>query len=273
MRIAVRTLSKFTLVCRPQLLVCFLALPLSSTAFAQGTAAQAAAQPGIAGLVATAFSGLLTVHKVQLSGEATYFAGGLKDSGTASLTAADDGSSQMQLVLSDTGRITEAQTGTGSSARCQWSGGDGVSHSVDVANCWRPALWFLPALSLQPSLLSKSTEQTFADLGQTTVGSGTAVYRGLQGQIVPSGASLSKPTVTDRIKRSTVNLGLDPKSYLPAVLAYSVHPNNGAPISIAIEVHYSDYRTVAGAQIPFHIERYVNGSLQLDIIVSSATID
>jgi hypothetical protein len=61
---------------------------------------------------------------------------------------------------------------------------------------------------------------------------------------------------------------------LPAVLAYTVHPDNGAQgVTIAIEVHYSDYRTVNGVQVPFLIQRYVNGSLQLEISVSSAQIN
>lgn len=72
---------------------------------------------------------------------------------------------------------------------------------------------------------------------------------------------------------STTDIGLDTVSLLPAVLAYSVHPDNGAPVSIAIEIHYSDYRTVSGVQIPFHIQRYVNGFLQLDILVSSAAVN
>jgi hypothetical protein len=57
------------------------------------------------------------------------------------------------------------------------------------------------------------------------------------------------------------------------VLAYSIHPDNGAPVAIAIEVHYSDYHAVNGVQIPFLIQRYVNGALQLEIQVSSAQIN
>ncbi len=56
------------------------------------------------------------------------------------------------------------------------------------------------------------------------------------------------------------------------VLAYSVQPDKGPATKIAIEIRYSDYRAVNGATIPFHIQRYVNGSLQLDIQISSAQI-
>jgi hypothetical protein len=66
---------------------------------------------------------------------------------------------------------------------------------------------------------------------------------------------------------------LDTVTLLPAVLTYSLHPDNGAQFEIAVEVHYSDYRAVNGVHIPFLIQRYVNGSLQLEIRVSSAEIN
>jgi hypothetical protein len=66
---------------------------------------------------------------------------------------------------------------------------------------------------------------------------------------------------------------VDPVSFLPAVLSYSIRPDNGAPISIAIEIHYSNYQAINGVQIPFTIQRYVNGSLQLEVDVTSAQVN
>jgi hypothetical protein len=86
-----------------------------------------------------------------------------------------------------------------------------------------------------------------------------------------SGASAS--VTADVAKWSKTDIYLNPTSLLPAVLAYSVRPDNGAPTAIAIEVHYSNYRTVNGIQIPFTIQRYVNGALQLEIQVSAAQIN
>lgn len=217
----------------------------------------------------TAFSNGQIVRQVQLTGTATWHAGSLEDSGTVSLTASTDGSSQMQLVLGTTGAKSETQTGAGSDASCQWAGADGVAHQIASDNCWRPAVWFLPTLSLQRSLLPDYLES--ADLGMGTVGSGTASYRHLQSQLVFTG--LPAKMTTDITHQSTTNLGLDPVSLLPAVLTYSVHPDSGAQVPITIEVRYSDYRATNGAQIPFHIQRYVNGSLQLDILVSSAQVN
>jgi hypothetical protein len=263
--------------CPPRPLLAIAIIALLSLAFPLRSVAQGAppaspltanASSALAQLYA-AFSGSHAVHSVALSGEATWYAGSLEDSGPITLTAADNGSAQMQMDLAATGQITESQTGLGSGAQCYWSGKDGVVHSVDAGDCWRPALWFLPPLFLQPSVLSN--EQLLVDLGAGTVGTGETVYHHVQGQIVPSAASTPSRGLRALAQRTTADIGLDPTSSLPVVLVYSVHPNGGAHIPVSIEIHYSDYRAVAGVQIPFHIERYVNGSLQLDIQLSAAS--
>jgi hypothetical protein len=219
--------------------------------------------------LSTAFSGGNPVHQVQLTGNASWHAGSLNDTGSATLSAATTGSSQLQLSLSSSGTRIEAESGLGTNLACTWSGEDAVAHTIDPGNCWRPVVWFLPPLSLQPSLLPSYLGAV--DLGSGTVGFGTATYRHLQGELVFP--NLTSTVASDIMQRSTADLGLDPASFLPVVLSYSIRPDNGAPIPIAIEIHYSNYQAVNGVQIPFTIQRYVNGSLQLEISVSSAQVN
>lgn len=219
--------------------------------------------------LSTAFSGGNVVNQVQLTGTASWHAGSLNDTGSASLSAATTGSSQLQISFSSSGARTEAQSGQGTNLACTWSGEDGVTHTIDPGNCWRPVLWFLPPLSLQPSLLPSYLGAV--DLGTSTVGFGAATYRHLQTDLVLP--SLSTSLAGDIMRRSTADLGLDPTTRLPAVLAYSIRPDNGAPIPIAIEIHYSNYQAISGVQIPFTIQRYVNGSLQLEVDVSAAQVN
>jgi len=240
-----------------------LAVPAQQTT-PQGTNAYA-----LLSQLTAAFSRGQLVQQVQLSGTATWYAGSQEDSGSVNLTASTDGSSQMQLSLDHTGQRTETETGVGSSAVCQWAGPDGVAHQADARNCWKPALWFLPAMSLQSSRLS--TYLGLTDLGSGTVGNSPSIYRHLQGRLIFN--SFSAAHTADIARESTTDFGLDPVSLLPSVLAYSVHPDNGAATTIAIEIHYSDYRLVDRVQIPFHIQRYVNGALQLDIVVRSAQVN
>ena len=241
-------------------------------AIAQGTTTQGASSGNVLGLLSTTFSGGNPVQQVQLSGNAIWYAGSLEDTGTVTLTASAGGSSQMQLLLAATGQRTETQTGTGLNTSCQWAGADGVAHQVDFGNCWKSAQWFLPALSLYPASLPSNL--SIVDLGMnmiSTTGSDTNVYRHLQSQLVIS--SLPSNVAAIVAQNNTADLGLNPASLLPTIYAYSVHPDNGAQTLIAIEIHYSDYHTVNGVKIPFTIQRYVNGALQLHISVNSAQIN
>ena len=223
----------------------------------------------VLGDLSTAFSVGKTIQNVRISGYASWYAGSLEDSGTVTLTASADGSSQMQLLLGGSGKRTETQAGVGSNATCSWAGADGITHEVRSGSCWRPVLWFLPALSLQTSSLSGSLR--VVDLGMGTVGGSTNIHRHLQSQITLS--DVPDALATDVMQQSKTEIGLDPISHLPTTLTYSVRPDSGAQVAIAIEVHYSDYRTVDGVQIPFLIQRYVNGSLQLEIHINSAEIN
>jgi hypothetical protein len=251
---------------------CLLMSPTLSSGASSG--ATAAASTGVSaslllGLLSTAFSGGKVVHQVQLTGSATWHAGSLNDTGTATLSGATTGASQLQLSLSSSGVRTEGQSGQGSDQSCTWSSEDGAVHSIDPASCWRPLFWFLPPLSLQPSLLPNYLGTV--DMGTGTVGFAKGIYRHLQSQLVLP--NLTTALAGKIMQVSTTDLGLDPASFLPAVLTYSVRPDSGAFTPIAIEIHYSNYQPISGVEIPFTIQRYVNGSLQLEITVSSAQVN
>ena len=78
--------------------------------------------------LSTAFSGGNVVHQVQLTGTANWHVGNLEDTGTATLSAATNGSSELQLSLSASGKRTETQTGQGSDLTCTWAGDDAATH-------------------------------------------------------------------------------------------------------------------------------------------------
>jgi len=60
---------------------------------------------------------------------------------------------------------------------------------------------------------------------------------------------------------------------LPTSMRYTVTADDGSAARISIEVRYSQYQKASGAMIPFRIERFVNGALQLDVQISSAQIN
>jgi hypothetical protein len=250
---------------RLRLLVLFAWMP----AYALGQAIQAQNASTVLAQMSQAVSSGRVIQNVKMSGSATWYVGDSEDSGTVDLSASNTGVSQMTLSLATNGQRTETQNGAGPTAICQWAGKDGVVHAVDRNNCWKANLWFYPALSLQVSALPNYLG--VADLGTDPVGSSAENYRHIQSQLVFADIPLG--ITTDVMRQSAADLGLDPISFLPAILAYAVRPDSGAEISIPMEVHYSDYRTVNGVQVPFLIQRYVNGTLQLEIHLSSAEIN
>ncbi|MGB6192177.1 MAG: hypothetical protein WBF42_06910 [Terracidiphilus sp.] len=239
-------------------------------AFSVLAAAQSAIpNAGLSALVQmeAAFSGGRSVDAIQLSGNANWYSGTFEDSGSATLLASSSGMSQMQLSLGSLGQRIETQSGVGQDTMCSWSGNDNVQHSTTSGACWNAALWFMPALTLQQA--SSAGTVGILDLGVGSVGSSDTSYRHLRTQLIPA----VSPVPAETVQQSTVDLGLDKHSMLPSVLSYSTPPDNGAPITLSVEIRYSDYRTIDGVNIPFHIQRFVNGALQLEITISSAQIN
>ena len=66
---------------------------------------------------------------------------------------------------------------------------------------------------------------------------------------------------------------LDPQTLLPLVITFNEHPDADSMTDIAVQVLFSDYRSANGATVPFHIQRFVNNTLILDIQLASSTIN
>jgi len=116
-------------------------------------------------------------------------------------------------------------------------------------------------------------------LGGTTPASTTVAFAGtsiLNGQSlldIRKSSTFVSPHSADLLARnSTVDLLLDPGTFLPTALTFATHPDADANRQIPVTVQFSDYRTISGVSIPFHIQKFMNGTLMLDVTVSSATI-
>lgn len=210
-----------------------------------------------------AFSQGKPVSSVTLAGTADWIAGSDKGSGTATLTASADGSYSVQLQL-DSGSHMEEQTSFASGPTCSYSGKDAVVHLSAGHNCMNNLAWFIPGVSLfggkQP--ISVSALLTAEDNSSQPV-------LHLRQQLTPID-SLDARTRQLLTHLSTIDLYLDPVSFLPAILDYKIHSDRNAAVDIPVQVLFTNYQTVNGVRIPFRIRRYVDGTLQLDLVVSSA---
>lgn len=247
-----------------RLLPCLvLFLPLSSKAPAQTSIPTVDATSTVA-RASQAFSAGKPVTSVEMTGRAEWTAGSTKDSGPVKLTANVNGENRAEFDLSEGTRV-ESQSALTEDRICTWSGKDGVPHNAASSNCWIATVWFLPHLALQsamqPSLLAMSSSD------------GSHIRH--QVVVAADAASQSKETgdVPALIQRwSKTDLILDSATSLPASLKYIIHPDASSSVDIQVEVRYSNYQNVSGVEIPMHIERYVNGSLQLSIDINSAVI-
>ncbi len=216
-----------------------------------------------------AFSAGKPVTSVVMTGTAQWFAGSQKDSGPVKMSANVNGENSIELDLGG-GTGIETQSAITDDRTCTWSGKDGVSHDMASSNCWTATIWFLPHLALQatgqPTNLSVQYQAASASATQ-----GSVPHLQHQLTVAPGKTSAA---VTALIRAwSRTDLALDSATFLPSVLKYSIHPDSNSSVNLQVEVRYSNYQNVSGVELPMHIERYVNGSLQLSIDVASATVN
>lgn len=250
--------------CFPLLVLCsFIQLPVS----AQTPPPPPTTASTVLSQMATVFSSGQVIHSIQLSGNATFYAGSLHDSGTATLIASADGSSQLKLALAS-GTRTETQTPADTTRSCQWSGVDGVAHDGSNASCWNPVVWYLPQITLQPSAFSPFLGTNYEGLQSTTTFGPCQV---IMSQVIPTSSVAKGPAATQIQNFSSATLFIDATGFYPRGLLYELLSDSGSR-RIAVEARYTNYRSISGVLVPTHIERYLNGSLQLAMDITQVSI-
>jgi hypothetical protein len=209
-----------------------------------------------------AMTGPSAITDVTLTGNVTRILGSDQQTGTAKLLAKGFAESRIDLTLSG-GARSEIRNASGGPNVGNWLGPDGVPHPIAVHNCFTDASWFFPVLG---SLAAAATNSNVV-----------LKYVGQEGQQQMSFQHIQAYTYNPYLQAvqalSVMDFYLDAKTLLPSIVMFNEHPDNDQSVDIAVQVIFSDYRNVNGAQIPFHIQRYVNDSLMLDVQITSATIN
>jgi hypothetical protein len=233
----------------------------SSTAVAQNPAAVILAARSVALL-----SGGIPIADVTLTGTATRIAGSDTGSGTVTLKALGAASSRMDLSLSD-GSFSEIRTSANSAPQGQWLAPNGAYNSMVLHNCYTDAAWFFPALTV----LSQASNP---NLSITYVGQESKNGITVQHLQFAHSSGVQVPGFGDPLlSLSSTDVYLDSSSLLPVALAFNIHPDNNALKNIPVEVIFSSYQTVTGVRIPFRIQKFLNGSLFLDMTIQTATVN
>jgi hypothetical protein len=214
----------------------------------------------------TALTGGATISDVTLTGNATWIAGSDNETGPATLYAKGAAESRSDLNLT-AGMRTDIRNDTAGFPQGASSVSGGALQAWALHNCWINASWFFPALSF----LSTTSDPTlvFSYIGLETRGNGNVqhiqVYRYLSGQ------KANTISLTQQV--STMDVYLDANSLLPVAYVFNTHPDDDATTNIAVEADFSNYQSVGGVQVPFHIQKLIQGSLAVDITVTGATVN
>ncbi len=204
-----------------------------------------------------ALSASTPTSDVTLTGSAHYIVGGDDETGTATLKAMA-GASRIDLNLSSGPRSEVVNTSA--SPAGTWSGPDGVSHAMAFHNLLTAPVWFFPAYSI--------THALSAGYVATYVGHETR-----EGQAVEHVTISQTSTLQTMAHLSQMDFFLDSTTFLPVAVTFNIHPDNNALLDIPIEVRFSDYRAVNGVQIPFHVQKFLNNGLILDLQFTTAVLN
>jgi len=213
-----------------------------------------------------ALTGSVTLSDVTLIGTARRIAGSDDETGTAVLKARSTGASRADLSL-PSGKRTEIVDTSVTPPAGTWSAPDGVSHAVAFHNVLPGSAWFFPAFTISLGLSASGYVTTY-------VGPETHNGQAVQHISLHQSAPFPNPPRGATFEHLTqIDLFLDSTTLLPSAICFNTHPDNNELLDIPIEIRFSDYRPVSAAQVPFHIQRYLNNGLILDFQADSVTFN
>lgn len=212
-----------------------------------------------------ALTGGQPVTDITLSGTARRIAGSDDESGEATYKAIS-GANRLDLNLSG-GPRTEIANSTADRPVGSWSGPDGLSHPIAFHNLLTEPASLFPAFAIARRLSALGYVVTY-------VGQETRADQVVQHVAVSTTSPIPDAPDAPTFQHLTqVDFFFDSATFLPAAIVFNTHPDSHMGLDIPIEIRFSDYRSVSGAQVPFHIQKYLNNTLFLDLQFQSATLN
>jgi hypothetical protein len=216
---------------------------------------------------AAALSGSAPVSDVTLTGNAQSIAGSDNETGTVVLKAMAAGESRMDLTLSGGNRSEIRSIDANGNLLGAWSGTDGIQHAISYHNLLTDSSWFFPMLTLNRLLNNMGVVATY--VGQEILNGQPVLH--ISSSQPP--ASLTGQNAALLQHLTQMDFFLDPTTLLPVALSFTTHPDNNALLDISVQIQFSNYQNIGGIQVPFHVQKFLNGGLSLDLQVQAATLN
>jgi len=246
------------------ILLAGISLALQSTAQSVAAPASDAQAILVANEAQLALTGGTPVSDTVMNANSQWVAGGTRESGTATLKAKGMAQGLMDISGGTVKRREIRNDINGPDGR--WAGTDGVAHAVAPHNCWGPAAWFSPHAVVRMMSDPKVVLRYF---GQEMRNGIVVDHIQMRRPSTAKNAQLAR----DLEKLSIVEIFLDVTSHLPVAVIFNTHPDDDYGRDIPNEVRFSDYRSVSGVMVPFHIQRWMQGMLNTELTVTTATIN
>jgi hypothetical protein len=205
-----------------------------------------------------------SIADVTLTGTAQWIAGSEDESGTVTYKGLNS-AYRLDMTFRN-GSRSEMMSLSNGIFQGTWIGLDGVSHSMASHNMMNSPGWF-PLFVITSFLSSSSSELVY--VGQESKEGVSSIH--LQSRQVSADISVGSAFSAQR--QTVADVYLDATTLMPVSYLYTSHPDNNIYRDVPTEVRYSNYRTFGGSQIPFRVQKFMNGTLVLDLQFQSATLN
>jgi len=251
-------------VMRPPLSFAIASLFLVSTVIAQSSTNSPQAAVSTLHGAMSALVGKSVINDVTLTGTVEWIAGSEDETGTVTYKGLS-GAYRLDMTFRN-GTRSEVVSPVDGLPAGNWIGLDGVSHPIANHNLMSDAGWF-PTFALGSLISSSNTVLTY--VGQETRNGSSVIHISASQQF----PNLSGDTSSHMEHLTQVDVYLDPTTLLPVSYLFDSHPDNNALLDIPTEIRYSDYQAFGGAQIPLHVQKYINNTLTIDLQFQNASFN
>lgn len=212
-----------------------------------------------------ALVGSTNVSDVTLSGSANWIAGSDNESGSVTLKATAIGQGRIDLSLSG-GQRSEVVDASQQAPTGSWCGPDGVWHAAAGHNLLSDPTWFFPTFLIRRALASTGYAISAMDT-ETQDGVSVEHVTIYQSSALVARQATGIPTL------GQIDLYLDASTFLPTSISFNAHPDTDAKVDIPIQIKFSNYQTVQGIAVPYHIQKYIQNGLALDVTVTGVQLN
>lgn len=204
------------------------------------------------------------IQDITLEGSVDCIAGSTHESGKITLKAAQGGFTSMTFSL-PSGVHKEVRSQSSGQRAGAWFDGTTTRNYP-----WQTLLiepyWFAPEIFMS----AVSNEKRWVVANSTNGSSGGRQWLHLS---INTNSPPGLPAPRDIVKFTTQDVVLYQDNWMPKTISYRQYEPSQRFRPTDIWFQYDDFRVVEGHMMPFHIQRYINATLNLDVRIQTVSLN